>query len=362
MVSVRIVGLLVLVIVSSTLFIGSPAMADTDLPIGGQGQIAYTDGEGVRIREDATSSSDTLKLLEEGWRVTVMAGPISGENGATWYKVNHTGVVGHVMADFLTTATGATGGLQVGGEAQIVTDDGTMLRLREEPQGEVLMTMPAGGEVEVLGGPATDGTNSRWYHVAYDGTRGWALGAYLRPAQTKEVEEAAPARATTSRSGQRTASPPAADPPAAKKPAPAPTAAPAPAPAVVRRSSGGGAAIVETARQYLGSRYVFGGASPSGFDCSGFVNYVVRQALGVQLGRDVYSQVGVGVPVAPGDLQPGDLIFQKNTYRWGLSHVGIYVGNGMMINAQSESAGVRYAPIWDSYWGPRFYAARRIVN
>ena len=79
----------------------------------------------------------------------------------------------------------------------------------------------------------------------------------------------------------------------------------------------------------------------------------------------VYAQAGISIPrtnawniMTPTSApQPGDLVVQN-----GGAHVGIYVGNGMMINAQSESTGVRYAPIWDGYWGPRFYAARRIVS
>lgn len=342
----RVLGLLIVVNVIGALALPAPVVADTDLPIGGQAQVYYTEGDGVRIREHPTVSSDTLKVLEEGWRVTVLRGPVTGEDGAVWYKVSHVGTTGYIMADYLTTATGETGGLMPGEPAKIWTDDGTMLRLRESVEGEVLLTMPHGGTATVLDGPAMDSQRRRWYQVKYEGTVGWAIGAYLRP-----TEYAVAQRETTSRAGSRPT------PPAT----PAPPPAPAPAAEPKRTTEGGGAALVALARQYLGYPYVFGGSSPAGFDCSGFVKYVAAQALGIQLGRDVLSQINAGVPVAPEDLRPGDLVFQKNTYRWGLSHVGIYIGNGQMISAQSESTGVRIQHIWDGYWGPRFYAARRIA-
>jgi cell wall-associated NlpC family hydrolase len=351
----RFVGLLVLVTVLASLGVTGPVAADTDLPIGGQGQVANTDGEGVRIREAPDVASDTLKVLDEGWRVTVLAGPVTGDNGKPWYKIHHGGTSGYILAEFLTTATGATGGLLPGETAQISTDDGTMLRLRAEVDGEVLITMPDGARVPVLAGPATDASNRRWYQLNYEGQKGWALGAYLRPVAVTTTPKEPPARPAP-----KPPPPPAAAPPAPPPPAPPPPADP---PAEPRRtSSGGGATLVAIARQYLGAPYVFGGSTPAGFDCSGLVQYVARKALGINLGRDVYSQWAAGVPVAPGDLQPGDLVFQKNTYRWGLSHVGIYIGGGKMINAQSERVGVKIQDIWDGYWGPRYYGARRIVN
>jgi cell wall-associated NlpC family hydrolase len=122
-----------------------------------------------------------------------------------------------------------------------------------------------------------------------------------------------------------------------------------------------GRAIAALAQRYVGAPYRWGGSSPAGFDCSGLVRYVVRQAAGVELGRATGAQAVAGAPVAPSDLRPGDLVFQKNTYRAGLSHVGIYIGEGRMVSAEGERVGVRVAAIWDGYWGPRFYSARRIA-
>jgi cell wall-associated NlpC family hydrolase len=121
-----------------------------------------------------------------------------------------------------------------------------------------------------------------------------------------------------------------------------------------------GQQIAAEAMKYLGAPYVWGGTSPSGFDCSGFVYYVVNQVIGGGFSRSMSEQVLAGTPVDPSDLQPGDLVFQQNTYQWGLSHAGIYIGNGQFINAENEGTGVAISDLWDNYWGPRFLTARRI--
>ena len=118
--------------------------------------------------------------------------------------------------------------------------------------------------------------------------------------------------------------------------------------------------IVGLAFGAVGSPYVFGGSSPvTGFDCSGLVHWVLEQ-LGVDVGRTAAAQYGYGEPVAPPDLQPGDLVFFANTYMPGLSHVGIYVGDGQFVDAGTERTGVRRASLGDPYWAARFVGARRI--
>ncbi|MFO7270671.1 MAG: C40 family peptidase [Sphaerobacter thermophilus] len=121
-----------------------------------------------------------------------------------------------------------------------------------------------------------------------------------------------------------------------------------------------GELIKEEALRHLGAPYVWGGTTPAGFDCSGFVYYVVNQVLGGGFPRNMDAQVASGVPVDPKDLHPGDLVFQQNTYQWGLSHAGIYIGDGKFIHASMPGVGVTISDLWDGYWGPRFYAARRV--
>ncbi len=98
--------------------------------------------------------------------------------------------------------------------------------------------------------------------------------------------------------------------------------------------------LVETAMPFLGTAYRFGGTSPTkGFDCSGMVQYVYAK-WGVKLPRTAELQFRKGVSVSFFDLQPGDLIFRANTYKRGISHVGIYIGHGRWVHAASRKQGV----------------------
>ncbi len=133
--------------------------------------------------------------------------------------------------------------------------------------------------------------------------------------------------------------------PAAAKPAP-----PAKAPK--------GKDIVATAQKYKGVPYKYGGASPKGFDCSGFVMFVYNEH-GKKLPRSADKQYETGKAVKPKDLGPGDLVF-FTTAEKGASHVGIFVGGGKFIHA-STSRGVMVSSLADSYWKPRYLGARRIL-
>ena len=118
-------------------------------------------------------------------------------------------------------------------------------------------------------------------------------------------------------------------------------------------------ALIAFAEQFLGTPYVWGGTTPSpGFDCSGFVQYVYKH-FGINLNRTSEMQYNEGTPVAYSNLKPGDLLF-FHTYTSGASHVGIYIGNGVMID--SSSYGVAYDDITYSYWSSRYLGARRVIQ
>lgn len=123
-------------------------------------------------------------------------------------------------------------------------------------------------------------------------------------------------------------------------------------------ASGGAQKILSFAAQLLGTRYVWGGTTPSpGFDCSGYVQYVYRNS-GISLSRVSEQQFLNGVSVSRSQLRPGDLVF-FSTYSPGASHVGIYVGNDTMIH--SSSGGVTYDDMTSSYWAKRYLGARRVL-
>jgi cell wall-associated NlpC family hydrolase len=119
---------------------------------------------------------------------------------------------------------------------------------------------------------------------------------------------------------------------------------------------------VQFALQFIGARYTWGGASPkTGFDCSGFIKYVYAQ-FGVSLPHGSVAQYSTRYGTAisnPGDLLPGDIVFFVNTYRRGISHVGIYVGDGNVVQALTPGRGVGIANMGERYWSSRYYGAIR---
>ncbi|HMO57036.1 MAG TPA: SH3 domain-containing protein [Roseiflexaceae bacterium] len=122
--------------------------------------------------------------------------------------------------------------------------------------------------------------------------------------------------------------------------------------------------VASLAVQYVGYRYVWGGASPSrGFDCSGLTSYVYKQ-FGVSLPRTAASQFSTayGASVGPMEnLAPGDLMFFVNTGgRRGISHVSIYIGGGRMVHAMTPRYGVQVSSVWGSYWTSRYAGAIRV--
>jgi peptidoglycan DL-endopeptidase CwlO len=111
--------------------------------------------------------------------------------------------------------------------------------------------------------------------------------------------------------------------------------------------------VVGVAMQYLGTPYRWGGASPSGFDCSGFVMYVFAQ-IGVSLPHSTYAMYAMGTPVSLGQLQPGDLVFFN-----GLGHMGIYIGGGQFIHSPHTGDVVKISSM-SGYYASAFVGARRI--
>lgn len=115
--------------------------------------------------------------------------------------------------------------------------------------------------------------------------------------------------------------------------------------------------LINIAMRFGGVPYVWGGATPDGFDCSGFVQYVFAQ-IGVNLPRTADVQYEVGRKIMQADLQQGDLVFFE-TYEPGASHDGIFIGDDQFIAANS-GAGVAVVSLSDPYWSSRYLGARRL--
>lgn len=162
-----------------------------------------------------------------------------------------------------------------------------------------------------------------WYKVKANGKTGWVSGDLLTKVTAKK---AAPKKA------------------AAKKPA-------------VKKVSNSSASskLINNAKALKGIKYKFGGTTKSGFDCSGFIQYAFKQS-GKNVARDTLGQYAGTKQISK--PQAGDLVFFSGTYRPGISHVGIYLGNNQFIHA-STSKGVAINSVNDSYWKKHFHSYRR---
>jgi cell wall-associated NlpC family hydrolase len=127
-------------------------------------------------------------------------------------------------------------------------------------------------------------------------------------------------------------------------------------------STAGKPEVVMYALGLHGTNYQWGGNSPqSGFDCSGFVRHVYKEAAGMLLPRSSFEMSQTGNYIDSSELQPGDLVF-FNTLQRAFSHVGIYVGDNRFIHSPSAGKSVQISQMGDSYWKRRFEGARRIAT
>ncbi len=118
--------------------------------------------------------------------------------------------------------------------------------------------------------------------------------------------------------------------------------------------------IVHTARNLLGAPYRFGGITPKGFDCSGYVAYVYKHSIGRNLPRRSVEQIKFGKAISPAKAGPGDLLYfwivEENIF-----HVGIYIGGDQFIHAPSSRGEVNIQRLHDPYWRERYRGARRVI-
>lgn len=311
--------------------------------------VANTEGAGLRLRGAASYDSETLVVMPEGAAVTVFATQIYGDDGSEWWNVQYEGILGYSMGYYFSSEAGAseapvetepapaaeadTGlNVQAGANAAVANTNGQGVNLRYEWgfNSGVATWLAEGTIVWVIDGPVWGEDGSPWFQVDADGLTGWVHGDYLA------ATDAAPEADV----GVAVAEPEPITP--------------------VYSSDPVGESIVAEGLLYVGLPYVWGGTTPSGFDCSGFVHYVLTQVLGQNFTRALEVQAVSGQHVDPANLTPGDLVFFQNTYTWGLSHVGIYIGDGQFVHAGSERTGVTISNMWDDYWGSRYYTARKV--
>lgn len=327
--------------------------------------VTFTDGGGVRLRDNTDTNANVIGTVPEGAIVLIVSGPTLNADGTPWYHVNHAGKHGYLMGTYLVpsdappdttadknTAAPATQAPDVttGDRVKVTNTDNAGVRLRNDIgySADVLSILEEGTVVTVTGKPTTDTKGNGWVPVSFDGTKGFVVGPFLtKTSETATKKTPLPAPPTA-----RTTAQPASAGSAAPAP-PAPQSAPATATPL-------GGRIVAEAMKYVGYPYVWAGASPSGFDCSGFVMYITQKVAGQNISHSIGQQASSGQFVAKENLQPGDLVFFANTYTAGLSHAGIYIGGGRFVHAENEGTGVVVSNINGGYYGSKYYTARRL--
>jgi len=342
---------------------GKSQPAKSTTKITGSARVTNTDGDPLNVRSEPSRDSKIVGTLPADTVVSVKAGPVTDKEGIAWYQISASGVSGWAMAQYLaqasapaqSTSKAAPATPRLSGFARVANTDGDHLNVRAEPNrnSRVVATLAPNTSVAIKAGPVSDKEGQAWYQISANAVTGWAMAQYLVQADAppQSAPQAQPASQTKPATKSTTETKPAQEAArsgSSRGSSPPPAAAP----------SNKGNTVVNIAMQYVGARYRFGGTSPSGFDCSGYVYYVLNKA-GVPVGRSMEAQLNSGPRVSSKSLQPGDLVFFVNTYKRGLSHAGIYIGNGKFVHAQNEGTGVVVSALWSSYWAGHYYTAVR---
>ncbi len=290
---------------------------------GDSAKVSGTGGTGVRLRSKASSSASVLTVVSEGAVVTVR----SGSTG-DWIAVKSQSLSGFIHKDYLVATDeeedeegdpAPSGALSSGDHAKVTS---TLNFRSEASYTSSVIGVAVDGIVVLVTGNISNG----FYPVEWGGLPGFMHGDYL--AKT-DAELTGSSGGAGGAAGDGT-------------------------------PSSVGRAMVDYADNYLGYPYIWATAGPNSFDCSGFTYWVTKHVLGQDIGRGLWTQIVVGSPVSYGSLKPGDLVFFQNTYTWGLSHVGIYIGNNQFIHAENEDTGVRISSLTSTYYSTRYYGAVRL--
>ena len=262
----------------------------------------------VNLRSEANTSSSILAELKNGTAVTV----VSTANG--WCKVNCSG---KIKQDYVSTTGSASNNTSAStGTAAVVKCSSTVnFRSAASTSSTILGELKNGTAITVLS------TSNGWSKVSYAGKTGYISADYLVTASSGTAISPSNTAASVSISAKRQS-------------------------------------VLNYAAQFLGVPYVYGGSTPSGFDCSGFTSYVFKNTVG-SIPRVAQAQYDATTRVSRDDLLPGDLVFFGSSTS-SISHVGIYVGSNQFIHAPSTGDVVKYSSLTGSY-ATRYQGAGRVI-
>lgn len=254
-------------------------------------------GDAVRLRMGPGSDFAVLGSYNKNTSVKV-----TGKTDS-WYEISVNGKYGYMSADYIKLGSSVSEPDEKLDNVGIVTGNGVRMRSGPGTSYSTVGYYNKGIQLKVTG------KTGSWYAVSYNGLSGYMSADYVRLSTGNDVADQ----------------------------------------------------IVATAKQYLGTPYVYGGYSPRGFDCSGFIYYLYGQ-YGYPLMRGATSQYNNnGVSVAKSDLRPGDLVFFSDSVD-PIGHVGMYIGDGQFIHASSGKGCVCISSLSASYYLNHYTGAKRIIT
>ncbi len=309
-------GRIAVLSVIAVLLMGASAMAAED---GIAVAIGATTGSALRLRSEPSTSASIITMLDEDVPVAVLDNTLDG-----WYKINYNGNTGFVSADYMLIDRD-----NIFDAFGRVEGSGVNVRSTPSTDGQVLTVMNRNSIATVSG--FADG----WYKIKANGVEGYIRSDYLTMCGSSSNFDPVASSSGSGSSGAGSLGESASD-------------------------------VVSFAKQYLGTRYVYGGSTPSGFDCSGFTMYVYKN-FGYSLPHTATGQwkSGYGTRIYNiSELQPGDLVFFCDPSRSNgkaCSHAGIYVGGGQHIHASSSrSGGVIISDLTSGYYNTYFVGGLRL--
>lgn len=272
---------------------------------------------GLRLREDASTSSKILATAPYGDYVVVL------EKKGDWYRVNYNLQIGYMSGDYLTLKEKENIDLGIGK----VTSSVVNIRTSPNTSSKVVHQVKKNDTVEIFG------FNCGWYKVNSKNQVGYIRSDLVelteKPAENFGVNRGNSSSGSSSSGSSSTT------------------------------TLSKGEKLAAYAKTFVGYPYVYGGSSPSGFDCSGFMQYVHRQ-MGYTIKRTATAQLSNGRKVTRDELKPGDMVFFG--YGSTATHVGMYIGGGKFVHAENSGTGVVISELFTGYYSGRYLTARRIVD
>jgi len=306
--------LIILIVISMfTSMLAISASAEDTLAYGA----ATVDTDILNLRSGPGLTFSVISTLTEGDIIVILE-----RTNSEWYKINSHGTVGYVNTPYLKDVLTAENFNALGR----VTGDYVNIRVGPSTTSDLLGTYIEETVMIIIG------INNGWYKVRHDDLTGYVRSDYMEIISGTRASSTA---VNATYGGSVYTTPPANIPL--------------------------GQQIAEYALQFLGVDYVYGGTSPSGFDCSGLTTYVYRE-YGYSLTRDANGQYrDNGVPVAKADLIPGDLVFFSSNGGSSVTHVGIYIGDNEFVHASTYTVGTIVSRLDSAYYISVWYGAKRII-